>query len=92
LSTRYGEELDAFVFSQEVGELGIVESNGTFYVVLVLERDENGPLPSDVLTQRQNSALFGWLEERRSSPDVEIERLLEPDQIPPDPFATIPGF
>ena len=92
LSTRYGEELDAFIFSHEVGELGIVESNGTFYVVLVLERDENGPLPSDVLTQRQNSALFDWLEERRSSPDVEIERLLEPDQIPPDPFATIPGF
>ena len=92
LSTRYGEELDTFVFSHEVGEMGIVESNGTFYVVLVLERDENGPLPSDVLTQRQNSALFDWLEERRSSPDVEIERLLGPDQIPPDPFATIPGF
>lgn len=92
LSTRYGEDLDAFVFSHEVGELGIVESNGMFYVILVLERDENGPLPSDVLTQRQNSALFDWLEERRSSPDVEIERLLEPDQIPPDPFATIPGF
>ncbi len=88
LSTRYGEELDTFVFSHEVGELGTVESNGMFYVVLVLERDENGPLPSDILTQRQNSALFDWLEEHRSSPDVEIERLQKPEQIPTDPFAT----
>lgn len=92
LSARYGEDLDAFVFSHEVGKLGIVESNGMFYVVLVLERDENGPLPSDVLTQRQNSALFDWLEEHKTSPDLEIERLLEPEQIPPDPFAITQGF
>lgn len=92
LSARYGEDLDAFVFSHEVGKLGIVESNGMFYVVLVLERDENGPLPSDVLTQRQNSALFDWLEEHKASPDLEIERLLEPEQIPPDPFAITQGF
>jgi parvulin-like peptidyl-prolyl isomerase len=91
LITRYGEALDAFVFSQEVGEPGTVESNGMFYVVLVLERDENGPLPSDILTQRQNSALTDWLEEQKSSPDVEIERLLEPDQIPADPFASTQG-
>ena len=92
LSTRYGEAVDTFVFSQEVGELGIVESDGMFYVILVLERDENGPLPSDILTQRQSSALSDWLEERRSSPDVEIEQLLQPDQIPPDPFATTSGL
>jgi hypothetical protein len=92
LVTRYGETLDALVFSQEVGEPGIVESNGMFYVVLVLERDENGPLPSDVLTQRQNSALTDWLEEQKSSPDVVIERLLEPDQIPSDPFASTQGL
>ena len=92
LSSRYGEALDAFVFSHEVGELGTVESNDMFYVVLVLERDENGPLPADILTQRQNSALFDWLEERRSSPDVEIERLLKPEQIPSDPFATTQRF
>jgi parvulin-like peptidyl-prolyl isomerase len=91
LTTRYGEALDASVFSQEVGEPGTVESNGMFYVVLVLARDENGPLPSEVLTQRQNSALADWLEEQKSSPDVEIERLLEPEQIPPDPFASSQG-
>lgn len=91
LSTRYGVEVDATVFSVEVGEPGLVESNGMFYVVQVLERDENGPLPSDILTQRQNSALSDWLEERKASPDVEIERLLEPEQIPPDPFAVAQG-
>jgi parvulin-like peptidyl-prolyl isomerase len=34
LSTRYGADLDAFVFSLEAGELGLVESDGMFYVVL----------------------------------------------------------
>lgn len=87
LSTRYGADLDAYVFAVEVGELGLVESGGMFYVVMVVERDENGPLPADVLTQRQNSALTDWLEERKQSPEVEIERLLMPEQIPPDPFA-----
>ena len=92
LSTRYGADLDAYVFALEVGELGLVESDGMFYVVMVVERDENGPLPADILTQRQNSALTDWLEERKQSPDVQIERLLIPEQIPPDPFAPYFGF
>jgi parvulin-like peptidyl-prolyl isomerase len=87
LSTRYGADLDAYVFALEVGELGLVESDGMFYVVKVVERDENGPLPADILTQRQNSALTDWLEEHKTSPDVLIERLLTPEQIPTDPFA-----
>lgn len=92
LSTRYGADLDAFIFSVDVGELGLVESNGMFYVVMVKERDENGPLPADILSQRQNSALTDWLAERKESPDVEIERLLEPEQIPPDPFTQYLGL
>ena len=87
LTTRYGADLDDAIFALDVGELGLVESNGMFYVVLVADRDENGPLPADVLSQRQNSALTDWLAERRASDDVEIEQLLTPDQIPPDPFA-----
>ena len=87
LTTRYGAALDDYIFTLDVGELGLVESNGMFYVVLVADRDENGPLPADVLSQRQNSALTDWLTERRASDDVEIEQLLTPDQIPPDPFA-----
>ena len=88
LSERYGEPVETYVFSADLGKLGIVESDGTFYVLLVSERDENGPLPSEVLSQRQNSALDDWLEERKTSPDVQIERLLQPDQIPADPFST----
>jgi hypothetical protein len=41
-----------------------------------------------VVSQRQCSALQDWLDERKASPDATIERLLQPDQIPPDPFAT----
>jgi parvulin-like peptidyl-prolyl isomerase len=92
LSTRYGADLDAYVFSLDVGELGLVESNGMFYVVKVVERDENGPLPEDILSQRQNSALAEWLAERKESPDVEIEQLLKPEQIPPDPFTQYLGL
>jgi parvulin-like peptidyl-prolyl isomerase len=92
LSSRYGQALEDYVFASDVGALGVVESDGMFYVVLVADRDENGPLPDEVLNSRQNSALSDWLEERKASPDVEIERLLDSDQIPPDPFASTVGF
>jgi parvulin-like peptidyl-prolyl isomerase len=88
----YGQALEDYAFSLEVGKLGVVESDGMFYVILVSERDENGPLPADVLSRRQNSALSDWLEEQKASPDVVIERLLDADQIPPDPFAGRLGF
>ena len=65
----------------------VVESNGMYYVILVVDRNEHGPLPPEVLTAQQGSALSDWLAERQASPDVEIERLLEADQIPRDPFA-----
>lgn len=92
LTPQYGAELDTSVFELEVGELGLVESNGLYYVVRVVERDENGPLPAEYLAQLQNSALTNWLEERKASADVAIERLLESDQIPPDPFASLLGY
>ena len=92
LSTSYGQALEDYVFSTDVGTMGVVESDGMFYVVLVVDRDDNGPLPADVLSRRQSSALSDWLAERKASPDVEIERRLESDQIPPDPFASTTGF
>jgi hypothetical protein len=60
--------------------------------VMVVDRDENGPLPADVLAQRQSSALADWLEEQKASPDVKIERLLTSEQIPPDPYTSYLGF
>ncbi len=92
LSSRYGEDLENLVFSLAVGETGQVQSDEKFFVVVLLERDENGPLPSDVLIRQQNSALQDWLAERKSSPEVQIERLLQPDQVPPDPFAELQGL
>ncbi len=88
VSARYGQALEDAVFGLPVGgELHIVQSGEMFYVVQILERDENGPLPESILSQRQSSALNDWLEERKNSPGVEIERLLTEDQIPPDPFS-----
>lgn len=92
LSGRYGEDLDASVFSIKVGELAVVESSGMYYVILILDRDENGPVPLEVLAAQQNSALSDWLVERQASPDIQIERMLEIDQIPADPFATSIGY
>jgi len=91
LGSHYGEDLENMVFSLGVGEMGQVQSSENFFVVQVLERDENGPLPYEVLTLQQNSALQDWLTERKNSPDIQIERLLESDQIPPDPFAGSQG-
>jgi parvulin-like peptidyl-prolyl isomerase len=92
LTASYGADLDAYVFELEVGTVGMVESDGMYYVVMVVDRDENGPLPADVLAQRQDSALTDWLEERKASPDVKIERLLTTEQIPPDPFSSYLGY
>lgn len=87
VSARYGEALEEAVLSLPVGdELHVLQSGQMWYVLQILERDKDGPLPESVLTERQNSALTDWLEERKSAPDVEIERLLEEDQIPKDPF------
>lgn len=87
VSARYGQALEDAVFGLPAGgESRVLQSDGMFYVVQILERDENGPLPDSVVSQRQSSALDEWLAERKSSPEVEIERLLSDDQIPEDPF------
>ncbi|HSJ55426.1 MAG TPA: peptidylprolyl isomerase [Anaerolineae bacterium] len=86
LASRYGQALEDEVFALSPGEMTTVGSNDMFYVIQVLDRDENGPLPEAVVTQRRSSVLTDWLAERKASPEVEIERLLEEDQIPPDPF------
>jgi foldase protein PrsA len=88
LSSRYGQAVEDLAFSLSVGQMGKVESDGSFYVIKIVDRNENGPLPAEVLSQRQNSALQDWLTERKASADVKIERLLQASQIPPDPFAT----
>jgi parvulin-like peptidyl-prolyl isomerase len=89
VSARYGEALEEAVFGLPVSdELRVLQSDDMFYVVQILERDENGPLPESVVSQLQYSALTDWLEERKNAPDVTIERLLEEDQIPADPFTT----
>lgn len=92
LSSRYGQEVEDLAFSLEAGDMAVVQSNDKWYVIKVVDRDENGPLPSEVVTFQQNNSLADWLAERKASPDVEIERLLTPEQTPPDPFARLFGY
>jgi foldase protein PrsA len=89
LSASYGQAMEDQAFSMSVGQVDTVESNAKFYVVKVLERNENGPLPDQVVAQRRNSALSDWLQERKASSDVQIERMLTPDKVPADPFTNM---
>ncbi len=77
ITSRYGEELERSIFSMSPGDIRIVQSNDRWYVVELVELDENGPLPEDVLSARQYSALSDWLQARKTSPEVEIERILD---------------
>lgn len=84
LAGTYGQELEDLVFALEPGKVGKVTSNGQDYVVRVVERNENGPLPEEALTTRRDSALTDWLEVRQTESD--IQRLLDAGQVPADPF------
>lgn len=92
LQIRYGQEVEDAAFGAAVGELVQVEGNGSFYLLRVVERDENGPLPEEVLNPKKSSALTDWLAERKADPAVTIERFLDEIDIPPDPFATGTAF
>ena len=85
--SRYGEEWDTLVFSLEPGAIGLVGDGEKFYVVRVLEKDENGPLPEEALSERRYSALADWIEEQRASPDVQIDWKLDASLIPSDPLS-----
>ncbi len=92
LQTRYGQEVEDAAFGAAVGELVQVEGNGSFYLLRVVERDENGPLPEAVLSPKQSSALSDWLAARKADPEVTIERFLDQIDVPPDPFAGATTF
>jgi hypothetical protein len=92
LSGPYGEELESAAFAMDIGQLDLVQSNESFYLVKVLERDENGPLPEAVLGPLQDNALLNWLAEQKQSPETVIETSLEPSQIPVDQFLVQPSF
>jgi len=88
LTSSYGADLANAATSQELGTLTVVESNGQFYVLRVVERNENGTLPDSVISSRKSSALTDWLAAQTEALGDKIRRLLQSSQIPPDPFAT----
>jgi parvulin-like peptidyl-prolyl isomerase len=88
LSSRYGQPVEDTAFSLPIGQTGVVQSGDRFYVLLVSERDDNGPLPQEVVSARQSSALSDWLAQEKASPDVQIDRRLDVNTAPPDPFLT----
>jgi parvulin-like peptidyl-prolyl isomerase len=77
ITSRYGEELERNVMSMSPGDIRVVQSNDMWYVVELVDLDQNGPLPEEVVSSRKAAALSDWLAAREASPDVEIERLLD---------------
>ena len=67
VSSTYGIDLENAVFAMDVNKVTTVQSNDQFYVVVVVERNENGPLPADVISSRQGSALTDWLEQQKEA-------------------------
>ena len=92
LTSSYGADLANAASSQEIGALAVVQSNSRFYVLRVVERDENGTLPDTVMTQRKSSALSDWLTAQTEALGDKIQRLLDPalekDKVPLDPWLT----
>jgi parvulin-like peptidyl-prolyl isomerase len=85
MTTRYGQEFERVTFNMQVDTISEpVLSNDKYYIIRVMDRDPDGPLPEDVLLSRQNSALADWLSDQLASDDIQIERRLTPDKIPPD--------
>jgi hypothetical protein len=85
MTARYGQEFERAAFNTQVDTTSEpVASNDKYYIIRVLDRDPDGPLPEDVLLSRQNSALNDWLSDQLASEETQIERRLTPDKIPPD--------
>jgi foldase protein PrsA len=88
VTSQYGPEVQTLVFTTlNPGEMARTTSNGKFFVVRLVEKNENGALPEAVVSQKKSSALTDWLTERKASPDVKIERLY----VPPVATATPTG-
>jgi parvulin-like peptidyl-prolyl isomerase len=86
VTSRYGQEVEALVFTTlGPGGLARTTSNSKFFLVRLVEKNENGALPEDVVSQKQSSALTDWLAEREASPDVKIEQLLVIPTATPTP-------
>lgn len=78
ITSRYGEELERNVFSMSPSDIRVVQSNDMWYVVELVDLDQNGPLPEEVVNSRKAAALSDWLAAREASPDFEIQRLFDP--------------
>lgn len=65
-------DFEKVAFNTPVGQISeIVQSSFGFHIIKVEERDENRPLDPEILEQKKYGVLQRWLEERRSSDDVQ---------------------
>lgn len=85
-TVAYGQAWEDAVLAAGIGELVIVESEGSHYLIRVTQREEDGTLPEQVLSRRRSSALVDWLTQKLEDPSTVIVRDLKPELIPPDPF------
>lgn len=66
-------KIDETVFNLEVGDYSdIIETEIGFHIIKVIEKEENRPLPLDILNVLKEKALHNWLERRWKLSTIEI--------------------
>jgi parvulin-like peptidyl-prolyl isomerase len=71
-------EVEAAAFTLEVGQIsGVVASQFGYYILQLVERDPNRPLPSEMRQSLKEKTFAHWLEEQRAA--ATIERFVETD-------------
>ncbi|MEA2008872.1 MAG: peptidylprolyl isomerase, partial [Chloroflexota bacterium] len=66
-------ELDEVIFSLEPREYSdIIETEIGFHIIWLIEKEQNRPIPQDILRQRQQQAVHDWLERRQKLSTIEI--------------------
>ena len=69
--TQPAVEEAAFVL--QPGEVStVIQSDLGFHIIQVIERDPQRPLPTEVLQQNQLAALQAWVEQQKSTGNIEI--------------------
>jgi len=74
-------EFDKVAFNLPIGKLSDpVQTQFGYHIIEVLERDDNRPLTPDQLDRARRERFDQWLQEQRSSAD--IQRMWAPEMVP----------
>lgn len=66
-------QLDEVIFNLEVGEYSdIIETEIGFHIIMLIEKEQDRPLPLDIFRMLQEKAFHDWLERRWKLSTIEV--------------------